>query len=437
MSTNINKVVSSKRRRTAASTIMRINDLPDGILTNVATYLATPSVVLFAIAIQQDGASLTQTSKAIMSATTSASNGGEQQQLQVLDFGDIEKSLAAKLTDDHITTILNCISASNNLKTLKLAGCINITGSCLEVIRSSAVLELLDLSLVRMHEGPVLDPEPLLSESVVIPILDHIIGNGRRSLKLLHLPKKFRMSESETEEFLGRYNDYLETFSYKCSKCDTICDETGAESWTFQDDSGEYKGAQNYTCSGCLAHFCFDDDCHDEDGIVFVEWCIKCENHYCKDCVPSNDCKGCYQSYCNKCDALEKECDDGDCEANLCKTCSQKRSCWYCNQTKCRGCIISHSCSRDGCNKVICNDCVESKGEGGQCNKCFAKFCSAECRYLKCSKDWERACTTCMRDSAISFRGKYQESQKEIEELSHGMEDLYKKYMNVDKEEEE
>ena len=40
-----------------------------------------------------------------------------------------------------------------------------------------------------------------------------------------------------------------------------------------------------------------------------------------------------------------------------------------------------------------------------------------------------------MRDSAINFRSKYQESQKEIEELSQGMEDLYKKYMEVDKEE--
>ena len=133
MSTNTNEVVlSSKRRRTTAtSSNMRINDLPDGILTNVATYLATPSVVLFAIAIQQDGTSSTQTQThdAIISTTTSTLNGDEQQ-LQVLDFGDIEKRLAAKLTDDHITTILNCISASNNLKTVKLAGCVNITGSC-------------------------------------------------------------------------------------------------------------------------------------------------------------------------------------------------------------------------------------------------------------------------------------------------------------------
>jgi len=67
---------------------------------------------------------------------------------------------------------LTLINASNNLKTLKLAGCVNITGSCLESIQSSAVLELLDLSLVGGHESPILDTEPLLTESVVIPKLD-------------------------------------------------------------------------------------------------------------------------------------------------------------------------------------------------------------------------------------------------------------------------
>ena len=111
-------------------------------------------------------------------------------------------------------------------------------------------------------------------------------------------------------------------------------------------------------------------------------------------------------------------------------------TCRYCNQTRCRECSISYSCSRDDCNKVICDYCVESKGEGGECDKCLAKFCSSECQYLECSKDdWEDACTTCMKESAISFRRKYQEGQKENEELSQGMDDLYKKYMNVDKEE--
>ena len=307
MSTNTNEeVVSSKRRRTAANKNTCINDFPpDGILSNVATYLATPSVVLFAIAIQHDSASSSnsQTSNAIMSATTS--NGGEQQQLNILDFGDIEKRLAAKLTDDHITTILNCISASNNLKTLKLAGCVNITGSCLEVIRSSAVLELLDLSLVGKHESPILDTEPLLSESAVIPILDHIIGNSR-SLKLLHLPKTFRMNQStEVEQFLERCNRYLSSFGYTCSKCETVCDDTGFERWIVRGGYESYEGAQNYTCSGCLAYFCFNE-CVDDSGEDYIFWCDKCENHYCKECMTSIECEGgCHKTFCTKCDPLK------------------------------------------------------------------------------------------------------------------------------------
>jgi len=298
-----NEVISSKRRKTAATTNIRINDLPDGILTNVATYLATPSVVMFAIAVTQDGTSTTQTSNAIISGAAR----GEQQQLTVLDFGDIDKSLAARLSDDHITTILTCIDASNNLKTLKLAGCVNITGSCLNIIRSSTVLEQLDISLVRMHENPVLDPEPLMSESFVIPILDSIIGSNRRTLKLLYLPKKFRVNISEEmNQFLDRYNEYLSSFQFKCSKCEMLCSSTGAERWMFRDVGEEYEGAQNYTCSRCLAHFCFDDDCFDHDGIEYISWCHGCQKHYCKECVPTKECDECCEHFCNQCDALDR-----------------------------------------------------------------------------------------------------------------------------------
>jgi len=195
-----------------------------------------------------------------------------------------------------------------------------------------------------------------------------------------------------------------------------------------------YEGKQNYTCSKCLAHFCFGEDCTGEDGNKFLKWCFRCENHYCKECVPSDTCRRCGKCFCDKCNAL-KACDDY-CEANVCRDCVEKLICSHCNQARCWLCIRTYSCGRDDCNKVICGDCVESKGEGGECNECLAKFCSTECRYLQCSKyGWDGVCPTCTKESAISFRRKYQESQKEIEELSQGMEDLYKKYMNVDKEE--
>ena len=353
--------------RTTNTTNIRIDDLPDGILTNVVTYLAAPSIVLMSFALTQDGASsnqlLTQTTNAIMSAATSSLNDSEQKQLQVLDFGDIEKSLAAKLTDDHITAIFNCIDAPNYLKTLKLAGCVNITGSCLESIRTS-VVELLDLSLVGEHERPYLAREPLLSESVVIPILDSIISNSR-TLKLLHLPHALRTEQSqEMEQFLGRYNIYLETFRYPCSGCAQLCESTGDEneSWIVSLNYLCAVGTQNYTCAQCLAHFCDDRNCTDAHGDAFALWCHKCTKLYCKECVNLNICGCCGGSFCYNCDALEKGCEGGSCERNLCKSCVVTCKCTYCGQTICHRCTRNYHCGRPGCT-VVCGNCLESRSE--------------------------------------------------------------------------
>ena len=76
----------------------------------------------------------------------------------------------------------------NNLQILKLAGCVNITGSGLNVLRSTT-LEQIDLSLVGKHEVPLINPEPLLSEDIVLPILDNIISR-KSGLRQLELPKK-------------------------------------------------------------------------------------------------------------------------------------------------------------------------------------------------------------------------------------------------------
>ena len=121
---------------------------------------------------QSDSQQQTETSKAILSAIKWD---------EVLDFGDIEKRLAAKLSDYDIDYILRCADAVNNLKILKLAGCIDITGRGLDTLRSSVAIQQIDLSLVGKHEAPTIEPEPLLSEDVVIPIIDDIISRGRGS----------------------------------------------------------------------------------------------------------------------------------------------------------------------------------------------------------------------------------------------------------------
>ena len=81
------------------------------------------------------------------------------------------------------------------------------------------------MSLVGKHESPILEPEPLLSEDVVIPILDSIISRGSESgLKHSEFPKKWRDEQStQMDQFIQRYNDYLTNQRYCCSKCNRLC----------------------------------------------------------------------------------------------------------------------------------------------------------------------------------------------------------------------
>ncbi|KAL7537395.1 hypothetical protein ACHAXR_008867, partial [Thalassiosira sp. AJA248-18] len=188
---------SSKRRRTTSQDSLHINDLPDTLLSDVANYLSAPSRALFASAMTAPSCSWSKmtnqtqtpsvTSKVILSCVD---------QWEVLNFRSIEESLASRLTDDDIRGVLACINASNRLKTLKLAGCVNITGRGLEPLRGSVVLEQIDLSLVGEHERPLIEPDPLISETEVLSILASIIDADGNSLKHVQLPKAFRKEPS-------------------------------------------------------------------------------------------------------------------------------------------------------------------------------------------------------------------------------------------------
>jgi len=126
---------TSKRRRTANDTL-HITDLPVGILVDVSTYLSKPSRAIFAAAITAPSSSwkndnlmhrLSDRSRAIISPL----------QWDTLDFADIESNLAKKLTDNDIHAILQCISAQDVLKRLKITGCVNIVGHGLKPISRS------------------------------------------------------------------------------------------------------------------------------------------------------------------------------------------------------------------------------------------------------------------------------------------------------------
>ena len=189
-----------------------LSDLPIGALSHVSSFLPSlPSRALFAVALNY-----------YRDIDSSSAIVGDQR--DVLDFGDIEKQLAAKLTDDDVRNILLSIDAINNLKTLRLTNLLNITGIGLEPLRGSTVIEKIDLSLVGDNQTPDISPAPPISCTDVLPILDSIIDmGGASSLKLLIFPKKWRKernTESEFHIFLFRYNELLCSRVVTCLSCD-------------------------------------------------------------------------------------------------------------------------------------------------------------------------------------------------------------------------
>jgi len=174
----------NKRRRISAADgspqrIRCLSDLPSGILAHAASFLAEPSRVLFAVALDEN--STNKRSSAIVGS-----------HWDTLDFGGIENELAVKLSDDDIKKVLLCIDAVNKVKRLKLTNCVNITGAGLEPLRGLAIIEQIDLSLVGEHQRPNISPEPHISCSHVLPILDSIIEREGRSLMHLQFPSVWR-----------------------------------------------------------------------------------------------------------------------------------------------------------------------------------------------------------------------------------------------------
>ncbi|KAK1734937.1 hypothetical protein QTG54_014397 [Skeletonema marinoi] len=165
-----------------------LSDLPTGALTHVSSFLAAPSRALFAAALN---------SRDVDSSSAIAGDDWEY-----LDFGHIEKDLAAKLSDEDVRDVLLSIDAVNNLRSLWLTNCVNITGVGLDPLRGSRIIQQIDLSLVGDHESSKLDPEPTISCVEVVPILDSIIERGEEcSLEYLQLPKYWRKERNTESDF--------------------------------------------------------------------------------------------------------------------------------------------------------------------------------------------------------------------------------------------
>ena len=265
--------ISVRGRPPSAGTIM---DLPELAVTHAASYLAGPSRVMFAVAMAAPSASWgTVYSRGDVSEATRAILGGET--WEVLDFEDVEKSLASKLTDDDVESMLMFIDARRNLKKLKLSGCVNITGRCLEVFSGSPTLEHIDLTLVGLHESPDISPDPLISEGAVLPILHSILDVAESSLKLVVLPKKWRGEGSfgnrspALRNFMQQYNILLDSRGARCTNCSRVCARRG--NWFNRGGRPDSDYCtQLFICHGCATNFCYRRECrgYSHDGATGV-----------------------------------------------------------------------------------------------------------------------------------------------------------------------
>jgi hypothetical protein len=153
----------------------------EAAMANLGSFLTATERALFGVALDPTGHP-TSASEMVTEFVTE------------LDFGDIDPRLATRLTDEHLKCILDNIDAEHYLEVLKLTHCVGVTGRGLEPLSDSRVLELLDLSLMKLHESPSIAlSKSDISEAAVLPILDSILRRGEHSaLKHIQFPQKWK-----------------------------------------------------------------------------------------------------------------------------------------------------------------------------------------------------------------------------------------------------
>ena len=278
----------SNKRQRQITTVAQISDFPDVVLSNISSYLTETSSLKLCLAITSHSQPNSSISKAIMTQ--------HYHLWESIDFNDMKELFGANdITDDNIRWLLMCTDAVHHLKTLKLTNCLGITGAGLQPLVGSTVLESIDLSLVNANESPSINPEPLISAEVVVPILESIIDMSSVLLNM-QLPKKWRVEKSDIlTNFLRKFGGVLVDRGIKCCgyRCEEICGvartRSGAGSSLVCSDTANViqYGLITFACSKCDRKYC--TECR---GDELYNFCKVCEKFICEYCAEMNYCDG-------------------------------------------------------------------------------------------------------------------------------------------------
>lgn len=234
----------------------------------------------------------------------------------ILDFADIEKSLASRLTDDDIGAILVCIDAKNNLKRLKLAHCFNVVGHGLNPLRRSTILEKIDMGLVRQFEAPEMLDGARISQEVVFDILDSILCVKENSFRRLQVPMnwwKWNSNDVTPGEGLVQF---VEKYKHVLNKRSICCyfgfAGNGEE---FLEEMSEMEQDQIDTCIDCAS-------------CEYFQVCVDCNKILCRECEFNyiKSCESCRVVSCIACTEWSE---------NTVSFCTNN-NCGYCCCDKCR-----------------------------------------------------------------------------------------------------
>jgi len=383
------------RPRTSASAredppFRLLSELPEHLLTTVSSLLPAPESALLAVSFAPSAAAGSPAALRKVEAIVAGREGS----WDVLDYGEVPE-LAARLTDADLAASLRIVDAGRRVRTLRLTGCLDVTGAGLRPLMGSTAIEVVDLSLTRGGDNPRLRARrPMISFREVLPTLVSFMSRPYESrLRQLVLPKKWRSSGSfALDQFLELYNNHLDRKGFACTRCDQNClamsnGDQGEVTWRVDDWVSRRRegvwsgwiGMQHFGCQGCNDTICYRCDWLSQTHEL--KYCHGCEKEHCRNCVSDY-----------------WRCPNPNCRKELCGACRPDES-----PVSCAGCrrqVRLTECSAcqprcDSCGDVYCDTCSDA-AHLQRCDGCDDKICM-RCRRDKCREDFSTCCTQCLR----------------------------------------
>jgi len=274
-------------------------------------------------------------------------------QWEHFDTSDLELKLAVKLEDDDIAATLRCIGARERSTHIHLTNCINLYGSCLEMLRGSNVLELVDFNTTRMLTSPWMCE----FVEVDLPRISEILclqGKGQRGrVRTLMFPYFCLLH--------GHTNDLWEFMEREGSKAMV---DVSAQTM--------YLGFRGPTHKKHFLHLCIYQQKNKEHGVLGdgprspIYWCHLCGGVEVKEC---HDCGFLF-------------CKNDDCAFDLLKQGGMPFNCQsdHCSAFSCSKCFTSAKpdpcwvipCGDSPRGHTYCHDCRRNNSTWRDCSICNA-----------------------------------------------------------------